>query len=178
MSQRSHMFYSYFFYFFNLLSKCSSSPTLFSCPDILSSTWFGQLVRFSTKFFIWVIEVFIPRISIWFCSELLYIYWFILSYPALSSLFQSAVLLSLNSFRCLLISSLILLIIYIIILWKSLSGISSTSLSLVCYCEFVEFRMSHVVLVFLSYFLCFCVGICTSEVKWLVGGFNHLYSFS
>jgi hypothetical protein len=82
----------------------------------------------------------------------------------------------LNSFRCLFVFSLISLITLIMTLLNSLSYSSSTSLSLPCYCGIVDFW--GVILPFFPHISCFCVGICTSWAKLLVGSINLPYSFS
>jgi hypothetical protein len=55
--------------------------------------------------------------------------------------------------------------------FESLSGLSSSSLSLVSFV--VDLWWCHVILLF-SYFLCVCTEICSFEAKLLDGNFNHL----
>jgi hypothetical protein len=64
-------------------------------------------------------------------------------------------------------------VLIILILFKSLSEITSTSLlleSINVYCWLLEescwLPPTH--------FLCFCIGICTTVAKFLAGGFNQL----
>jgi hypothetical protein len=74
------------------------------------------------------------------------------------------------------VSSLILGTIHIIISFEFLD------------CDFIHFifinmhyygivYFGEVILLCFLYFLCFCIGICTSEAESLAGGFNLLYSF-
>jgi hypothetical protein len=102
------------------------------------------LARLSTEFFIWL-ELFISRTLLWFFSKFLYLYWIPFSFPALSSLFHSGVLCPprMNSgvYSC----PLFFLVTLIIILFYSLSEVSSTSLSkesiLVKFLAFVWFML-------------------------------------
>jgi hypothetical protein len=79
---------------------------------------------------------------------------------------------SLNSFRCLYMSSLILSIILVIVLLSSLFKISFASLLFKFFIvELLTFGKHCLVF---SYCLCFYVGIYASETKSLVESLNHL----
>jgi hypothetical protein len=125
----------------------------------LSSTWSSLLVGPWTKCFIWLIELFISKISIWFFQNF-YLYW----------ISVSCYTLFLISFICLFISTLSSLIILIIILL--ILFLKFYQLHYHCnHCGIVNFWRHHVAL-FFSYFLYFHIEIYMTEAEPLCASFN------
>jgi hypothetical protein len=141
-----HIFLVFFLLSFSDLSNSSAgSLTL----DTLFSTCSILLPRLSTEVLIWVVELFIYRIFIWFFG-ISVSFFNPSSYPELSPYSIQLFILILSEFIqllicilfdfiwCLYMSSLISLIILIIVLLGSLSEILFTSLLQVLYCETVD----------------------------------------
>jgi hypothetical protein len=94
VSQRSWMFCLYFLIFYlylNVLIPLSYLEARIFCLWLDPIYWQDCQLRFF--FLIWLIELFISKFFIWFFSVFLCLYWISLSYPALSSLFHSAIYL-------------------------------------------------------------------------------------
>jgi hypothetical protein len=101
------------------LYYCMNVLIHLSCVQALTlSSWVSWLLRFSTELF-WLIELFIPRISFLFFQDFYIFIEFLFQILHYVYFFICLFLFSLNSFKCLLVFSLILLIIRIIIILNS-----------------------------------------------------------
>jgi hypothetical protein len=120
------------------------------------------------NFFIWLIKLFISRISTWFFSQNFMSLLIPLSCPALSSLSHSASYLGFLG-----IHSGIFTFIDNSYNHFEFFEILPTLLSLPWSCWVLE---ESCYLIF-PYFLCSCIGIYISETKSLIGSLNQLQSF-
>jgi hypothetical protein len=119
--------------------------------------------------FIWLIEIFISRISIWFYFQNFYNFIEFL-FHVLSCLLYFIQLFefSWNSFRHFFMSSNFIdhscNHFLKLILW----GFIHFTIIRICFCGVIECWRSHVAFPPPPYFSCFCLEICTSEAKSLV----------